>query len=269
MSDGMRDLTPRLRAVLYAFAALALASGFLLFVGASRTEDYFSWTIEPPLTAATLGAFYWAAFVLILGAAGQHWAPARPVAYPVTLIAVLLLIATLIHLDRFDLDSLFGWFWVIVYAIVPPAFALLLVEQLRVSGDDPRGAPQPIAVRAALTVEGAVMVAIGGLMFLAPDPAIDVWPWVLTPLTSRAIGAFVIGIGVTALIAARDDDRETFRRPALAYALVGGLALLALLLHTGDLGGDGLATAIYVGFLAAILVTGLYGWSAASASSRS
>ena len=38
-----------------------------------------------------------------------------PALVPVTVIAVLLLVATLIHLDKFDLDSLFGWFWLIVY----------------------------------------------------------------------------------------------------------------------------------------------------------
>jgi hypothetical protein len=54
----MRPTTPRLRLVFQVFAALALIAGGLLFVGASRTDEWFSWTIEPPLTAATLGAFY-------------------------------------------------------------------------------------------------------------------------------------------------------------------------------------------------------------------
>jgi hypothetical protein len=266
----MRELTPRLRLTLYAFAALALAAGFLLFVGATRTDDYFSWTIEPPLTAATLGAFYWAAFVLILGAArGGSWADARPAAYPVALIATLLLVATLIHLDKFDLDSLFGWFWLIAYVVVVPGFTLLLVEQLRAPGEDPRGDPFPAGVRIALAAEGIVMLAAGLLLFIAPDSAADIWPWALTPLTSRAVGAFVLGIGLTAALAARDDDRLTFRGPALAYALVGGLVLLAALLHQEDFGDDGVATTIYVAFAASVLLTGIYGSIAARASSRS
>ena len=70
--------------------------------------------IVPPLTAATLGAFYWAAFVLILSAArSRTWARARPAVYPVAVIALLLLVITLIHLDRFDLNSLFGVFWLL------------------------------------------------------------------------------------------------------------------------------------------------------------
>ena len=65
----MRPVTPRLRLILELFAGLALIAGALLFLGATRTDAWWSWTIEPPLTAATLGAFYWAAFVLILMAA--------------------------------------------------------------------------------------------------------------------------------------------------------------------------------------------------------
>ena len=65
----MQPLTPRLRLILDVFAGLALIAGALLFLGATRTDAWWSWTIVPPLTAATLGAFYWAAFVLILSAA--------------------------------------------------------------------------------------------------------------------------------------------------------------------------------------------------------
>ena len=55
----MNGLTPPLRWTLLGFAGLALIAGFLLFLGASDTEKWFSWTIEPPLSAAALGAFYW------------------------------------------------------------------------------------------------------------------------------------------------------------------------------------------------------------------
>ena len=60
-----RPLTPELRALLAGFAGLALIAGFLLFPLAEETDRFFSWTIQPPLTAAFLGAAYWAAFVLI------------------------------------------------------------------------------------------------------------------------------------------------------------------------------------------------------------
>ena len=136
----MRPVTPRLRLILDVFAGLALIAGGLLFFGATRTDAWWSWTIAPPLTAATLGAFYWAAFVLILMAArSRSWAQARPAVYPVAVIALLLLVITLVHIDKFDLNSLFGVFWVVAYAVVPVLLAWALAEQLGTSGDDQRG----------------------------------------------------------------------------------------------------------------------------------
>lgn len=89
-------------------AVLAAIAGCLLVIGASDTDRFFSWTIDPPLTAAFMGAAYWAAMVLLAWAARQErWARSRTALPPVFAIAVMLLVATAIHLDRFHHD-LFG-----------------------------------------------------------------------------------------------------------------------------------------------------------------
>jgi hypothetical protein len=267
----MRPVTPRLRLTLELFAGLALIAGALLFLGATRTDTWWSWTIQPPLTAATLGAFYWAAFALILGAArSKTWARARPAVYPVAVIAVLLLLITLIHIDRFDLNSLFGVFWVVAYALVPVLLAWTLVEQRGTPGEDPRRARRlPTLLRRVLIIEGVVMLATGVLLLVAPGAADDVWPWALSPLTSRAIGSFLVGIGLAALIAVREDDPLSFRGAALAYTALGLLELLALNLHIPDLGDRPAATTLYAAFWVAVVLTGGYGLRASRASSRS
>ena len=267
----MRPVTPRLRLILELFAGLALIAGALLFLGATRTDAWWSWTIAPPLTAATLGAFYWAAFVLILGAArSRSWAEARPAVYPVAVIALLLLVITLIHLDRFDLDSLFGVFWVVAYAVVPALITWGLAGQLADHGDERGGTRRlPRALRGGLILEGVVMLAAGALLLIAPAAADDIWPWALSPLTSRAIGSFLLGIGLAALIAAREDDPLSFRGAALAYTALGVLELVALNLHIPDLGDGPLATGLYAAFWVAVVLTGGYGLSAARAASRS
>jgi membrane protein CcdC involved in cytochrome C biogenesis len=267
----MRPVTPRLRLILEVFAGLALIAGALLFFGATHTDKWWAWTIAPPLTAATLGAFYWAAFVLILTAArSETWAGARPAAYPVAVIAVLLLVVTLYHLDRFDLDSLFGVFWLVAYALVPPLLVWALVDQVRAPGEDPRptqGLPRPL--RALLLFEGVAMLVAGAVLLFSAGLADDLWPWALSPLTSRALGSFFFGVGLTALIAVRDDDPVSFRGAALAYTVLGLLELLALVLHTPDLEGDHFDTAIYVVSWSLVILTGAYGLSAARALSRS
>jgi hypothetical protein len=267
----VNGLSPVLRSTFIGFAGLALIAGALLFIGATETDDWFSWTIEPPLSAAAMGAFYWAAFALFLvGLSAREWAAARSIAYPVLAIALALLIVTLIHLERFDMDSLFGVFWLCAYIVAPPLLILGIVSEER-RGAGALGGPElPPPLRAALLIEGALMLATSALMLLAPDRAAEIWPWALTPLTSRVLGTFTLAVALVALIVVRENRLSAVTGMAAAYSALGALQLLAVALHSGDLGDDGLATAVYLGFLVAILLTGLYGAAtAARASSRS
>ena len=255
-----RPLTPELRALLAAFAGLALIAGFLLFPLAEETDRFFSWTIQPPLTAAFLGAAYWAAFVLIAWSATRAtWEEAVPALVPVTAIAVLLLTATLIHLDKFDLDSLFGWFWLVVYCTVPLALAYLIWRQLQVPREPggPGATPIPELLRAALGIQAIVMGVIGIVLWVSPSSADTIWPWVLTPLTARAVGSFLIGFAAAAAFAALDNRVERLRGAAYAYATLGALELLAAAVF-GEHFDDG-ESALWVAFAATVLAVGLAG----------
>ena len=246
--------------MLWLFAGLAAVAGFLLFPLAEETDRFFSWTIEPPLTAAFMGAAYWAAFVLIGWAArAASWEVARPTLVPVTAIAVLLLVATLIHLDKFDLDSLFGWFWLIVYCAVPPVLAVFVWAQLRRPAPPPPPAhPIPAPLRAALVLQALVMGGVGCVMYIEPSTAGDLWPWALTPLTARAVSAFLIGFALAAAYAAADNGLERFAGAAYAYATLGALELLAAAIFSGDFDGSA-RTALYLAFTATVLVVGAAG----------
>ena len=265
-------LIPGLRWFFASAAVLAFIAGILLFVGAAETDRFFSWTIEPPLTAAFLGAAYWAACVLLTWAARQRsWARARTALPPVFVIAVLLLVATLIRLDKFDLDSVFGWFWLVVYIVVPPLVVYLVVEQTRREGRVPRerARPLPLLARGLLAAQAAALLALGGALYVIPGTADALWPWTLTPLTAEAIGAFLIGFGAAAAYALLEDDLELLRGPALAYAVLGALELAALAIHSDDVTADGGWVALYAAFWVTVLAAGLYGLIERSAAARS
>lgn len=88
----------------------------------------------------------------------------------VLLFTLLTLVATLIHPDLFHKGSFFGWAWLVVYIVVPPAIIVCLVGQLRTEGaDPPRRAPLPGWLRAVLGVQAAVMLAFGMGLSLAPN----------------------------------------------------------------------------------------------------
>ena len=71
------------------------------------------------------------------------------------------------------------------------------------------------------------MGAIGIALWVAPSSADTIWPWLLTPLTARAVGSFLIGFAAAAAFAALDNRVERLRGAAYAYATLGALELLA------------------------------------------
>jgi hypothetical protein len=85
------------------------------------------------------------------------------------------------------------------------------------------------------------------------------WPWKLTPLTSRATGAFVIGFGAAALQAVRENDIGRLTGSAYAFATLGLLELVALLRYPHELDGSGPRGVIYVAFVVLVLLTGIAG----------
>src|SRR5262249_39055665 len=81
-----RQTTPGMRRMLLVAGGLVFITGIQLFVLSEATDRFFAWTIKPPLTAAFLGAAYWASCGTELLAARQRiWANAR-IAVPAVLI---------------------------------------------------------------------------------------------------------------------------------------------------------------------------------------
>jgi hypothetical protein len=78
------------------------------------------------------------------------------------------------------------------------------------------------------------MLGVGVALLLAPTALQDGWPWPLTPLTGRAVGAWAVGIGTIAAHAAWEND--WWRRPMmLSYTALGLLQLTAVLRFPTDL----------------------------------
>jgi len=235
-------------------------AGFQLFVLTEYTDRFFAWTIDVPLTAAFLGASCWGSFALVLIASRQH-AWARVAVPGVWLFTVLTLVATLIHIDLFRMDSIFGWAWLVVYLVVPSGYGVFTVRQLRVAGSDPlRQAPLPRWVRFVLGARAAIMVTLGTALFLAPQITAAMWPWALTPLTGQVIGAWLIGIGVTAAHMCWENDFGRVYAAMAGYAALGVLQLLALARYgAGAVDWSGAGGWLYVLFILSILGVGLYG----------
>jgi hypothetical protein len=259
-----------MRWMLLVAGAFVLVAGAQLFVLSERTEDVFAWTIDPPLTAAFLGAGYWSSAVLELGAARRsEWSRAR-IAMPAVLIfTTLTTILTLIHLDRFHTGSVFGIAWIAVYLCFPVAMSAALALQLRAPGGDrPRTRRLPAWTRLALGLQAGIALVLGLALYVAPLDAAALWPWTLTPLTGRAVGAWLLGIAIIAVHMAWEDDDDRVEIGMLSYAAFAALQLVGLARYPDVPDWSPAGAAAYLAFLAAMLVTGLLGWRRARSARR-
>jgi len=225
-----RPVTTAMQRMLLIASVLVFIAGFQVFVLTEHTDRFFAWTIGFPLSAAFLGAGYWAAGVLeLLVSREHHWANARPAVPAVWVFTTLTAVATLLHLDAFRTDSFWAWAWFAIYFLVPVALGVILFLQLRApGGDPPRTERLPGWLRAILAVQVVILLPIGLALFIAPDTFDGLWPWGLTPLLGRAIGAWLIGWSTVKIQILQENDWRRTRVPFLSTSVWGLLILVAV-----------------------------------------
>jgi hypothetical protein len=267
----VRLTLPGMKYMLIAAAILVFSVGGSLTLLPLQTDRFFAWTIATPLTAAFLGAAYWAACVLELLAARERvWVYARIAVPTVLLFTILTLIVTLVHLDKFHLASpewitrIGTYFWLFIYAVVPVVMGILWIFQLRAPGiDPPRASPPPRWLLAAMAIQAVMMLALGAALLIVPQAVAPYWPWMLTPLTGRAIGAWVFAIGVAGAQAVRENDVERVRIATISYPVMGVLELIALARFSADVNWTGVNAWLYVLFLLWLCGIGVAAWNVA------
>jgi len=286
-SDAADRLLWGTRALLAAFVVFtALAAVSLLLLGGS-TETTFAWTIQSRPNASFLGAGYVAGFVLsVLALRRRRWSDVRVSVVTVTVFTVLTLLPTLLHLHKFHLMAeagtarLAAWVWLVIYLSVPIAGIVVIVRQTRLQHRRGAGSgrreerivsrPMPAPLAALLLVQGialaaagVVLVGGGAMTHMTMDVQRPGWAWPVMPLTSQAIGGWLVVFAVAIVLALRERDLSRMFVPALAYAVFGAVQLAVLLVcrttpgtHVGWWWVDALV-------LASLVPTGAYGaWAA-------
>jgi hypothetical protein len=284
--DRVLGATRALLAAFVVFTALAVIS--LLLLG-GRTDTTFAWTIQSRPNASFLGAAYLAGFVLsVLALRQRHWSDIRVPVVTVTVFTALTLVPTLLHMHKLHLMAgagtarMAGWVWLVVYLIVPIGGSVVIVRQGRLErhalvapGSERRqervvGRPMPKPLAGLLLVQGMIMAAAGLILVVGgamSHMTVDVqrpgWAYPVTPLTSQAIGAWMLAFAAAIVLAVRERDLSRMFVPAFAYAVFGAVELAVLVAHRT-------APSTNVGWwwadalvLASLIPTGAYGvWAA-------
>jgi hypothetical protein len=257
----IRPVAPLVSLGLAVLTAAMLLVGMPVVVAPGRTDRYFAWTLDVPLTAAFLGACYWtAALFTLLCTRERTWARVRCVTPGVLIAGTLILAATLIHLDKFAMDTVRGWVWLVLYALLPPGTLSLLAIQSRQPGVDPpvqHPFERPAAI--AFAVVAAALLLAGVALFAVPGTTADAWPWPLTDLAARMVGSWLVAIGITLIAILHEGDWARVRHAMVYLAAVALAHLATLARYPGTVQWDDPAAWVLVGLDVSLLVLAVHG----------
>jgi hypothetical protein len=226
----------------------------------ARTADAWAWTIKPDLTPIFLGAGYGAgAYFFLRTFLSRQYHPSAAGIFGAAFFAALMLIATIIHWDRFNhgdaplIGAMVFYGWVGVYAVSPFVVLALWWRNRRTDAGEPAPgeAIVPPAVRRTAQVVGGGALVAAAVFFLAPEQAIDVWPWALTPLTSRVLGSFTAQVGVGALLLSLDRRWSAWKLIVQTFFVATALLLVGAVRAWSDFDTGNVVTYLYLGGLVA------------------
>jgi hypothetical protein len=215
---------------------LALACVILYFFpGTSGAR--FAWEIQPPMTAAFIGAGYLGGAVLFVHAVfGRRWhrvAAGFPV---VSVFTIAMLAVTILHWERFDLGHFPFQVWLVLYVVTPILIPVLWLRNRVTDPGTPEAADRvvPWFARWGLAAVGLIMWGFSLAGFFRPDWLIAIWVWKLTPLTARVMAGWFALLGTGGLVIARDSRWTAWRAGMQSIGLWHLLVVIAAVLHPGD-----------------------------------
>ncbi len=229
----------------------------ILFIFHQETEKLFAWKIQPSMSAMMLGAAYAGGIYFFAGVLrSKQWHKIKVGFLPVTAFASLLGVATILHWDKFNHGHISFIAWAGLYFTAPfIVFAVWLRNRNQDSEYlNTQDIVIPRQVRLVMGAVGVFTVGISLLLFLQPAIMIGVWPWTLTPLTARVMGAMFVLPGVVGLGIASDKRWSTAGLILQSQSFSILLILVAAVWSRRDFDWTNPGSWIFVGGLGVMLI---------------
>lgn len=258
----MRDATmPRDDRVLTFTRTLALfivpfllAAFVILYLLPTHTARLWAWSIPVTMTSMVLASAYLGgAYFFLRVTRATHWHEVG-LGFPVVAtFASLLGVATILHWGTFIHGRLAFWLWAGLYFTAPFLVVGAWVANRRYAA--PVTALDVVLrplERGAVACVGVLALLTGAAMFALPGTMAGLWPWPVTDLACRVMGATVI-LGAVGIGAWTDPRWTSVRLMVQVEAVMLGLDLLAALRARSELVAHrALAWPLLLGVLAVI-----------------
>ncbi|NJN44590.1 MAG: hypothetical protein HC806_07640 [Anaerolineae bacterium] len=209
--DRIFPIIKVISAIVIPFLVLAF---IILYFFPGTSGDRFAWEIQPQIMAMFMGAGYiGGAWLFINVVFGRHWHRVAPGFFPVTSFTIAMLVATILHWDRFNPSHFPFQLWFGLYIVTP----FLVTWMWWYNHKTDPGTPEPNELfvpsmpRIVLRVLGVILLLYAIAGFLSPTWLIQTWVWELKPLTARVLSGWFSLLGVGGLVISRETRWSSWR----------------------------------------------------------
>ncbi len=238
--DRIYPLTRGVAAIVVPFLLVAF---IILYLTPDETGVRFAWQIKPHMTAMFMGAGYLGgAYLFMQVVFGRRWHRVAAGFLPVAAFTFFMLLATILHWDRFNRDQLPFQIWFVLYIITPLLVPWVWIRNRKVESGEPESGDVtiPAIARWGLGLLGVVLFAFTLVAFLTPQVIIEIWPWTLSPLTARVMGGWFSLLGVGGIVISLDSRWSAWKNGIESIAIWFALVLLASILNPQDFNNSSL-----------------------------
>lgn len=222
--DRVLRSTRALAAFIMPFLVVAFV---VLYPWPSDVGRLFAWAIKPTISPMILGSVYiGGAYFFFRVLRSAQWHTVAGGFLPVGTFASLMGVTTILHWNKFIHDRLAFWLWVGLYFTTPlVVFAVFVRNHKHYNTKADAEVLMPQLAALVIGIGGVCAVVMSAFLYVFPQHAVDIWPWKLTPLTARMLGA-IFALGLAGLGAFRE------RRWSAARILlqVAGIMLVLILI---------------------------------------
>lgn len=217
------------KSILWFHTMVTILAGWCLFLLPQVFGPFWPWML-PPLAARFMGA-------LLIGG-GVCTALTALSLEPLPVVGPALLgvgDALIISAGLLDMGEIGFTGRMLLWLVMFSSIALLLWMLLLMRGSqgsrvsDQR--PLTRGHRIYFSIHLAVVIPVGLTMYLVPALAQRIWPWTLSPVNIRLLGAFFVGASILSIWSLRQQDWQAVRPLIALYAVFTTLATLAAIIH--------------------------------------
>lgn len=220
-------------------------TAFVLVPFAGHTASVFAWGMAPP-TAWLFGSAYAGSGVMLsLALRRRRWADARIAVYSAAFFMLLMLLNSVLgwrtlHLKGGPVLGFFAaWGWMLVHVAALFIGLGVLIAQARTPGRTvPRAPALPLFVGGPMLFAVAWMGALGVLLAIAPNWMMHGWPWPVSKLDVRVMGAFCLTYAGATWLTWRGGDLNRTKPGLAALVVTGLLGLAGIVRYNGWLHND-------------------------------